>query len=157
MRYLIKICIGLLFTFILTGCIGEDYDVGVPTAHLDFGGLVKPLTEANIYWKTASEDVQKKIENVEEYALSQDEIKVYPSQKASLLFKENEDNGGDFWSDQITVALLKEGKRIELALEDFRDFQFPADEGSYILEVKFKSSAGYVQYVGNIVVESTVN
>jgi hypothetical protein len=35
MKILIKVFIGLLLVFTLTGCIGEDYDVGVPTVHLD--------------------------------------------------------------------------------------------------------------------------
>lgn len=158
MKSFIKFCMGVLFIFLLTGCFAEDYDVGVPTAHLNFGGLTKQLTEANISWNTASEDVQKTIEKVEEYALSQDEIKVYPHQKASLEFKENEDNGGDIWTDpKITVALLQEGKQTELALDGSGEIQFPADKGNYVLIVTFINSAGSVQYVGNIVVESTDN
>ena len=154
----IKLCIGLLFAFILTGCFGEDYDVGVPTAHLSYKGVSEQLTEANIRWNTASEDVHKKIEEVEEYALSQDEIKVIPNQKVFLDFKENEENGGDIWTDPtITVALLKEGERIKLALEESGEFRFPADKGNYVLEVNFKNSAGSAQYVGNIVIESTGN
>ncbi|MDN7227327.1 hypothetical protein QWY15_08495 [Planococcus sp. N064] len=48
MKLYLKLLIGLLFTSALTGCIGEDYDVGVPTAHLynDTGDM--QLTEANI-------------------------------------------------------------------------------------------------------------
>lgn len=153
MKFLYKVCIGCLFILTLTGCFAEDYDVGVPTAHLDLDILSVQLTEANISWKTASEDVQKKIEDVEEFASSQDEIKVFSGQKVSLDFKENEENGGDIWTDpKITVALLKDGKRIELAMNDAKEFQFPTDKGNYILEVEFSNSAGSAQYVGNVVI-----
>lgn len=64
MKVLGNLLIGLLCAFMLTGCIGEDYDVGVPTAHLNFNHVSVQLTEANIDWKTASEDVQKSIEDI---------------------------------------------------------------------------------------------
>lgn len=64
MKVFVNLLIGLLFAFMLTGCIGEDYDVGVPTAHLNFDHSSVQLTEANISWKTASEDVQKSIEDI---------------------------------------------------------------------------------------------
>ena len=148
-----KFCIGLLFIFIITGCIAEDYDVGVPTAYLYFEALPKQLTEANIYWSTADEVVEKSIENVEEFALQQDEIKVYPNQKATLDFKENEENGGDIWTNPtITAALLKDGKRTEIVLDESREIQFPAELGNYVLQVNFRNLSGSAQYVGNIVV-----
>lgn len=36
MKAFYKLLFRLLFAYTLTGCIGEDYDVGVPTAHLQF-------------------------------------------------------------------------------------------------------------------------
>lgn len=149
-----KLFIGMLFVFTLTGCFGEDYDVGVPTAHLNFDISSVQLTEANIRWNTASEDVQNTIEDVEKYASSLNEIKVISGQKVFLDFKENEENGGDIWTDpKITVALLKDDKRTELVLEDSREFKFPTNEGNYVLEVEFINSAGSAQYVGNVVIE----
>jgi hypothetical protein len=154
MKLFFKLSIGLLIAFTLTGCFAEDYDVGVPTAHLDLDLLSVQLTEANISWNTASEDVQKTIKDIEEFASSLDEIKVFSGQKVFLDFKENEDNGGDIWTDpKITVALLKDDKRTELELDDSREFQFPTNKGNYVLEVQFISSAGSAQYVGNVVVE----
>jgi hypothetical protein len=76
-KLFLKLCIGVLFTFTLTGCFGEDYDVGVSTAHLNFDISSVQLTEANISWNTESEDVQKTIKDIEEYASSLDEIKVF--------------------------------------------------------------------------------
>jgi len=154
MNTFLKLLIALSSSFTLIGCFAEDYDVGVPTAHLNFDMMSVELTEANISWNTASEDVQRKIENIEEYASSLDEIKVFSDQKVSLEFKENEDNGGDIWTDpRITVALLKDNKRIELALEDYGEFQLPTNKGSYVLEVEFINSAGSAQYVGNIAIQ----
>lgn len=154
MKVFVNLLIGLLFAFTLTGCIGEDYDVGVPTAHLNFDHSSVQLTEANISWKTASEDVQKSIEDIKKYASSLDEIKVLPGQKTSLDFEENEKNGGDIWTDaQVSAFLLKDDARIELEFDDFREFQFPNDKGSYVLEVKFSSTAGSAQYVGNVSIE----
>lgn len=154
MKIFFKLFIGMLFVFTLTGCFGEDYDVGVPTAHLNFDISSVQLTEANIRWNTASEDVQNTIEDVEEYASSLNEIKVFSGQKVFLDFKENEENGGDIWTDpKITVALLKDDKRTELVLDDSREFKFPTDEGNYVLEVEFINSAGSAQYVGNVVIE----
>ncbi|WP_053217205.1 hypothetical protein [Virgibacillus senegalensis] len=70
----------------LTGCFGEDYDVGVPTAyldthaHLNIGAEHVQLTAANTNWKSSSGEVEKTIENTEEYGSSQEEIKVFPNQ-----------------------------------------------------------------------------
>ncbi|WP_068986869.1 MULTISPECIES: hypothetical protein [Lysinibacillus] len=156
MKGFLKLFIGLCLIFILIGCIGEDYDVGVPTAHIYFEGLSSDfqLAEANISWKTASEEVKKTEKDIIKYASSLDEIKVFPGQKMSLDFRENPKNGGDIWTDpKITVALLKDGKRTELALDDFREFQFPTDKGNYVLEVEFMSSAGNAQYLGNILIQ----
>lgn len=154
MKVFFNLLIGLLFTFTLTGCIGEDYDVGVPTAHLNFDNSSVQLTEANISWKTASEDVQKSIEDIKKYASSLDEIKVLSGQNTSLDLEENEKNGGDMWTDaQVSAFLLKDDERIELEFDDFTEFQFPNDKGSYVLEVTFSSSAGSAQYVGNIIIE----
>ncbi|WP_442599975.1 hypothetical protein [Neobacillus sp. D3-1R] len=153
MKLFLKIFVVLL-NVTLTGCFAEDYDVGVPTAHLNFDLASIPLTEANIRWKTASEDVQRTIEDIEEYASSLDEIKVFSNQKVALEMKENEDNGGDIWTDPtITVALIKDDKRIELELNDSNEFQFPDTKGNYVLEVEFTNSAGSAQYVGNLVIQ----
>ncbi|MEK4029311.1 MULTISPECIES: hypothetical protein [Bacillaceae] len=154
MNRFLKLFIGLYLVFALTGCFGEDYDVGVPTAHLNLDIASVQLTEANISWVTASEDVQQKIEDTEKFASSLDEIKVFSNQKASLDFKENEENGGDIWTDpKITVFLLKDDQRIELPLGDSGEFQFPTNKGNYVLEVTFINSAGSAQYLGNVLIQ----
>ena len=160
MNKFLKLFVGMFFIFALIGCIGEDYDVGVPTAHLQSKiGLQDQqtqLTEANISWSSSSGDVEEKIDNIEEFGLSQDEIRVSPNQEASLEFEENEENGGDIWTDPtITAALWKDGEQINIELNDDRVFQFPTNEGNYVLEVKFINSADNAQYLGNIVIEKT--
>lgn len=154
MKLYLKLFIGLFLALSLTGCFGEDYDVGVPTAHLDLGITDIQLTEANISWETQSENVQETIEDVQEFGLSQDEIKVSANQEATLDFKENEKNGGDIWTDpEITAVLISDEKQIEIEMNDLREFKFPSDKGSYVLEVVFKSNAGSAQYVGSILIQ----
>jgi hypothetical protein len=153
MRKYLSFMISLTFIFLLSGCLGEDYDVGVPTAHLGLGTISKQLTEASISWDTARENVLQTIDDIKEFALSKGEIKIFPNQQASLEFKENEENGGDIFTDEkITVAIWKDGQRIELERNDRNEFQFPTEKGHYVLEVNFSSTAGQAQYVGNIVI-----
>ena len=97
MNKLLKLFIGMFLVFILAGCIGEDYDVGVPTAHLHLENVTSSvqLTEANIDWSSSSGDVQQTIDDIQEFGLSQDEIKVSANEKVFLDFKENEENAGD--------------------------------------------------------------
>jgi hypothetical protein len=156
MNGFLKLLIGLFLVFTLTGCIGEDYDVGVPSAHLysDDVTISEQLTEANISWNSSSENVLQKIDDLQQFGLSQDEIKVYANEKVFLDFKENEENGGDIWTDpEITVALLKDGQKIELNMDDSLVFQFPTTKGSYVLVVEFMSLAGSAQYVGNVLIQ----
>jgi len=154
MKLYLRLFIGLLFVLTLTGCFGEDYDVGVPTTHLVLGFTDIQLTEANISWETQSENVHETIDDVQEFGLSEDEIKVFANQEATLDFKENEKNGGDIWTDpEITAVLLNGEEQIEIKMNDFREFRFPSDKGNYVLKVEFKSSAGSAQYVGNILIQ----
>ncbi|MBN9653200.1 hypothetical protein J0K78_02900 [Halobacillus sp. GSS1] len=149
---------GLFLISVLAGCIGEDYDVGVPTAHLNIDAHVLSksvqLPEANINWYSSSGKVEETIEDIEEYVQSQDEIKVFPGQDASLDFKENKENGGDIWSAPTIAAVLwKNGEKIKIEMNEQREFQFPTEEGKYIFEASFKDGSNAAQYVGNIVIK----
>ncbi len=148
-----KYAVTLFLLFTLSGCFGEDYDVGVPTASLYLKVKSAPLTEANVSWESSTKDVHRTVEDIEKYGSSLDVIKISPNQKVALDFKENKNNGGDIWTDpKITVALIKGDERMELPLHS-QEFQFPTEKGSYILEVEFVNSAGSAQYVGNIVIQ----
>lgn len=157
MNKTLKLFAGLFFISVLAGCFGEDYDVGVPTAHLNIDAHVLSqsvqLTEANISWYSSNGKVEETIDDIEEYGQSRDEIKVFPGQDASLDFKENKENGGDIWTDPtITAVLWKNGEKIKLDLNQHREFRFPTEEGNYILEATFKNESNAAQYVGNIVI-----
>lgn len=150
----------LLSILMLTGCLAEDYDVGVPKAYLlaDDGlrGQPMSLTEANISWSSSSGEVTETIDDIEDFGLSQEVTTVSPNQPASLDFKENEENGGDIWTDPtITAALWKDGEEAKLELNDLREFRFPQNEGNYVLAVEFIDRANEAQYIGNIVIEET--
>lgn len=148
----------LLSILMLAGCLAEDYDVGVPRAYLlaDDGlrGQPMPLTEANISWSSSTGEVMETIDDIEEFGLSQKVTTVSPNQPASLDFKENEENGGDIWTDPtITASLWKDGEETKLELNESREFRFPQTEGDYVLEVEFIGRADEAQYVGNIIIE----
>ncbi|MFG6117822.1 hypothetical protein [Thalassobacillus sp. B23F22_16] len=152
--------LGMFVIFALTGCIAEDYDVGVPTAHLSAeshlvaGSQYIQLTEANIDWRSSSGEVEENIGNIEEFGLSQEKINVFPNQEASVEFEENKENGGDIWTDPtITAALWKNGEKTDINWNEYREFQFPANKGNYVLEVTFTTGNKTAQYVGNIVIE----
>nr|WP_254901804.1 hypothetical protein [Thalassobacillus devorans] len=151
--------LGMFVIFALTGCIAEDYDVGVPTAHLNTeshlvaGSQYIQLTEANIDWRSSSGEVEKNIGNVEEFGLSQEEINVFPNQEASIEFEENKENGGDIWTDPtITAALWMNGEKTDIKWNEYREFRFPTNKGNYVLEVTFANGNKTAQYVGNIVI-----
>ena len=38
-------------------------------------------------------------------------------------------------------------------MDDFKEFRFPTNKGSYVLEVEFISSRGTAQYVGNVLIQ----
>ena len=54
---------------------------------------------------------------------------------------------------EITVALLKDSKKVELPLDDSWEFKFPTNKGNYVLEVDFINWAGSAQYVGNVIIQ----
>ncbi|WP_211654937.1 hypothetical protein [Planococcus alpniumensis] len=160
MKKLVLRISALLMILILIGCIAEDYDVGVPRAYLladdSLRGEPMQLTEANISWSSSSGEVTETINDIEEVGLSQEATIVSPNQPASLDFKENEENGGDIWTDPtITAALWKDGEETELELNDSREFHFPQTEGNYVLAVEFIDRDNEAQYIGNIVIEET--
>jgi len=158
MKHLLKLFTGIFLLLPLTACIGEDYDVGVPTAYLQEVGIIEiQLTKANISWNSSSGDEQQSIDNIQEFGLSQNRTFVAPNQKAALGFKENEENGGDIWTDpKITASLWKDGEKTTLQLNDQLEFHFPTNEGNYVLEVKFMNSHNNAQYIGNIVIQKPV-
>lgn len=155
MKHILRLFTGIFLLLTLTACLAEDYDVGVPTAYIQEVGLTQvELTKANISWSSSSGEEQQKIDNIQEFGLSQNKIFVTPNQKATLGFEENEKNGGDIWTDpEITATLWKNGEQINIELNELLEFQLPANEGNYVLEVNFMNPKNNAQYLGNIVIQ----
>ncbi len=155
MRKVSWLSIGVFLIFIVTACIAEDYDVGPPTAHLyaENASSVR-LTEANISWASSSGDVSKTVDDIWEFALSQKDINASRNEKVFLDFEENKENGGDIWTNPTIAAnLWKEEQKVELKMNENREFEMPKSTGRYVLEVTFTTSSGTAQYVGSILVK----
>ena len=147
--------IGILFLFTLSGCIAEDYDIGVPSAYIEVQAgssyLDYPLTEATIEWSSSSGDVNQTVEKTEEFGLKQDKMPIYTNSEARFDLIENEDNGGSSsWPDSFTVALWKNGERTILDVNEDGEFIFPETEGTYVLELYTVNSTNRAQYVGRV-------
>ncbi|WP_434399881.1 hypothetical protein M1Q06_12880 [Planococcus sp. 11815] len=160
MRKSMKFISVILLISALAACFAEDYDVGVPRAYLHANDSLRsqpmPLTEANISWSSSSGDVTETTDDIEEFGLSQEATTVSPNLPAYLEFEENEENGGDIWTNPtITAALWKNGEETEIELTDSREFRFPKTEGNYALAVEFIDRDNEAQYVGNIVIEES--
>lgn len=158
-KFLMRLSV-LLSLLVLTGCLAEDYDVGVPSAYLHADDRLRSgpmqLTEANVTWSSSSGEVSETIQDIEEFGLSQEATTVSLNQPAYLEFEENEENGGDIWTNpEITASLWKDGEETKLELTDAREFRFPQTEGNYALTVEFIDRDNEAQYAGNIVIEET--
>lgn len=157
MHLFLKLVAGLLLIFALTGCFGEDYDVGVPTAYLNAENASLhneiQLAAANISWSSSNGDVNKTIDDIGEFGLAQDKIWVSPGQDASLYIEENEENGGSSTSpDSITASLWNHGEQADLEVNEYDEFTFPLQPGTYVLVVSIGYSTNRAQYVGHIVI-----
>lgn len=158
-KFLMRLTV-LLSLLVLTGCLAEDYDVGVPRAYLHANDSLRSgpmqLAEANMNWSSSSGKVTETIQDIEEFGLSQEATTVSLNQPVYLEFKENEENGGDIWTNpEITASLWKDGEETKLVLTDSREFRFPQTEGNYALAVEFIDRDNKAQYAGNIVIEET--
>jgi hypothetical protein len=157
----LKLVAGLFMVFALTGCFGEDYDVGVPIAYLNASNASLysdiQLTEANINWSSSGGEVKKTIDDIEAFGLSQDKIWVSPGQDASFHFEENEENGGSSSPESVTATLWDRGEQMILELNEYDEFVFPAKPGNYVLEVSIGYSTNKAQYVGHIVIRDAKN
>ena len=151
MKVCLKFIIGLLCIFTLTGCIGEDYDVGPPTAYMDVDSSKIKLKEANILW-TGSISINKVAKNFQQLASKQKQVNVSPLQSVNLEFEENKENGGEYTDVSVNVFLWQGDKQEQLECKD-NTFTFPNKKGTYVLEVDFYSHTGDIKYVGNVVIK----
>jgi hypothetical protein len=152
MKVCLKLIIGLLCIFSLTGCIGEDYDVGPPTAYINVDRSKIRLKEANTLWSTGSISINKVTQNIQQLAAKQKQVSVSPLQSVHLGFEENKENGGQYNDVSVNVFVWQGDKQEQLECKD-NTFNFPKNKGTYVLEVGFHSHQGDVKYVGNVVIK----
>jgi len=154
----LSIFIGLASMFSMTACIGEDYDIGVPSAYIEVtiasSYLQYPLTKANIIWSSSIGDENQTVEDMKEFGLKQDKIWVYGNQEARFDVVENEENGGDSWPESISAKLWRNGESTDIEVNENGEFKIPDIEGNYVLEVLTRNAANRAQYVGNVVIEA---
>lgn len=140
---LTALVLGMLF--LLTGCIGEDYDFTPPSVTLFESDT--PLKEANIDWNS-DKQYKKETKDILLLAKKQKQISVSPNQQDLITF-DNE----DFKVDQLTIYLWKQDEKKKLELDKNRRFHFPKEKGEYLIEVDLLTDKGTAEYVGNVVVE----
>ncbi|WP_400245832.1 hypothetical protein AB3U99_04520 [Niallia sp. JL1B1071] len=141
---------GLFLTFLLSGCIGENYDYTPPTVSLTYSDL--ELKEANINWDTkgdTSEDGTVKTDDIFELANEQGQVVVKAGDNDSVQF-----DNQDFLLESITVLLWKDGQSTTIDIDEKSlDFNYPSEVGSYVIDVTLNTDSGTAQYVGNVVIQ----
>lgn len=149
MKTFVKLLIGFMSVFTLTGCFGEEYDFTPPTVLLSDPNTLESvkLIETNIDWN--SDKVYKKVtEDYVAFAKSQEPLHFSSKQKMDIEF-----DSQDFAVEELSVAVWENDKQVELELHDDRSFYFPKEKGKYVLEVQLISDKGNAQYVGNMIIE----
>ena len=150
MDVFLKLFIGLFLVFILTGCIGEEYDFTPPTVTLnDYPSLNEELIEANIDWRIGNnEQLEKETEDILSFAREQKQFRINSGQKVSYDF-----DNQDFAIEELNVSVWKNDKEKKLELNDERSFHFPKEDGKYVIVFDLRSDRGTAQYVGNIAIQ----
>ncbi|AMW98758.1 hypothetical protein [Rummeliibacillus stabekisii] len=146
---LVKIMIGMLSIFLLTGCFGESYDFSPPTVSLSSPNAIiskEKLAEANIKWYQDNV-FNKKIDNFFSLARKQEPILVKKGSQLEL----NIENGYDDL-ENIEVSIWKGQQETILGIEEDKTFYLPKVEGEYMIVVELDTSKGMAQYVGNLMI-----
>lgn len=148
MEKFLTLWIGLIF--ILTGCIGENYDFSPPVLTLssDSNLQSEELVEANIHWRgEGGEPIEKQTNDILTLAKQQQQMFFNVGEEVDLL-----SNHGDFLTEELSVALWEGDKKVELEMND-TSFFLPEEKGEYVIEVNLQTDRGNAQYVGNLVVK----
>ncbi|SIT88391.1 hypothetical protein [Edaphobacillus lindanitolerans] len=145
----IKVFMGLLFTLVLTGCIGESYDFNPPAVELSGDRMIGPqeLEQGAIDWRGENnEPVKKEETDMKSIADGQQPMNFGTGEKAELLFSH-----ADFDTEELSVSLWQNGTQTALDVNDI-SFTMPDDPGEYMLEVNLRTDRGNVQYIGKVVI-----
>ncbi len=137
--------VGLFFTFLLSGCIGEEYDFTPPIVTLSYSQI--QLKEANIDWQS-DKQYKKETKDILSLARKQKQVSVNSGQKDYIEF-----DSQDFKVEEISMWIWREDEKGKLELDKNRNFSFPNEKGEYLIEVDLLTDSGSAEYVGNIVIK----
>jgi hypothetical protein len=145
-----KLNIALVFVFLLTGCIGEDYDYSPPNVTVftpNGTNLEENLAEANIDWDY-DEKYNKETKDIQALAKKQNVLYFNAGELVAINFEE-----GDYDPSGISVSVWQGEKKIDLEYQkSSQDFYLPEEKGEYILVIDNDANSGSAQFVGNIVI-----
>ncbi|MGG4264262.1 hypothetical protein [Peribacillus simplex] len=146
----LKLFIGLLFTFSLTGCFGEEYDFSPPSVTLskrtNFESDIK-LKEANIDWKSDKE-YKKETKDILSLASKQKQVNIKSGQQGFINF-----DSQDFKIEEISIWVWKQDEKVKLEVDKNLNFNFPKEKGEYPIEMDLLTEHGSAEYVGNVVIK----
>lgn len=148
MKIFFKLSIGFIFVFIITGCIGENYDFSPPAINLSSNSNIKSeeLAEANIDWRGEDNNLIEKVTN---------DILVLAKKQQPIYFKTGEkvdilSEHADFKTEGVNVSVWQNDNTLNLQADDI-SFYLPKEKGEYVIEVNLQTDRGNAQYVGNLV------
>ena len=151
MNTFFKLIAGLFCVFLLTGCIGEEYDFSPPTVSVFTPNGInskEDLAEANIDWNY-DEKYNKETKDIQSFAKKQDVIYFNAGELVAITLED-----GDFNPDGISVSVWQEDKKIDLEYQkSSQDFYLPEEKGEYVIVIDIDADSGNAQYVGNVVIQ----
>ena len=153
-----KLLLCCFIMFILSGCFGENYDVGHPITTIENGDKSFELTPSYVSWTSQSDTTSydKRQSNLE-----MPEIVVHQGEYVKLSFRDRTDKGGEYTDVSIKVyskqgdyeTLLYESANNSPYLDELHSFTVPKEAGEYTLTVKFNSANDFAEYVGKLIVQ----
>ncbi|WP_075620114.1 hypothetical protein [Paenisporosarcina indica] len=151
MNTFFKLIIGLFFVFLLTGCIGEEYDFSPPTVLVFTPSGIneqEDLTEANIDWNY-DKKYNKETKDIQSLAKKQN-IMYFNSGQQVQISLEN----GDFNPNGISVSVWQKENKINLEYKKSdQSFYLPNEKGEYMIVIDIDADSGNAQYVGNVFIQ----
>jgi hypothetical protein len=99
---------------IITGCIGENYDVGPPMPYVQLDSKEIEIKAANLDWLTQERDYQKETNDIKSFAEKQKPLIINEGHQVYIEFKENKENGGDYVDQSINVYLWSGNDKVRL-------------------------------------------
>ncbi|MCM3671763.1 hypothetical protein M3181_22665 [Mesobacillus maritimus] len=151
MNTFFKLIAGLFCVFLLTGCIGEEYDFSPPTVSVftpNGMNFKEDLSVANIDWND-DEKYNKETKDIHSFAKKQNAISFHAGELVAITLED-----GDFNPNGISVSVWQEDKKIDLDYQkSSQDFYLPEEKGEYVIVIDIDADSGKAQYVGNVVIQ----